>query len=121
MAVVASLLSIALFLAFASAGAQKIVFNPAMSNATERLGLRKRTYQYLGVVEVVGGVALLAGLAATGTSPLRIVNEVGAGALAVLMALEVLTHLRKGDAFKYVTPPLALGVLAIVELVFRLN
>jgi uncharacterized membrane protein YphA (DoxX/SURF4 family) len=119
MSVVAALLSIALFLAFASAGAQKIVFNPAMSAAADHLGFRKRTYQYIGGLEVLGAIALLVGLAAKGTSALALLNEIGAGGLFLMMALAVTFHLRKGDAAKYYTPALALGVLALVELVFR--
>lgn len=120
MSVVASLLSIGLFLAFGSAGAQKIVFNPAMSKAADRLGITKRAYQRIGGVEVLGGIALLIGLAAKRSSPLAIVNEIGAGGLGVMMALVVVAHLRKRDAAKYFAPALVLGVLALVELVFRL-
>jgi uncharacterized membrane protein YphA (DoxX/SURF4 family) len=120
MSIVASLLSIALFLAFGSAGAQKISFNPAMSRVADHLGFAKRSYQSLGVLEVLGAIALLIGLAAARTSLWGIVNEVAAGCLAVMMVLAVVVHLSKGDSAKYFTPALALGVVALVELATRL-
>jgi uncharacterized membrane protein YphA (DoxX/SURF4 family) len=121
MAVAASLLSIALFLAFASAGIQKLVFNPAMSHVAERLGFTRRTYRRIGVAEVLGGIALLAGLVAKRTTFLGILNEAAAGVLAVLMVLAVSAHLRKHEKAKYFAPALVLGVLAVAELVLHLT
>lgn len=120
MTVVAALLSIALFLAFGSAGAQKLVFNPAMSRVAEHLGFTKRAYQRIGGIEVAGGIGLLIGLAAKGSSTLAIVNEVAAAVLFLLMAAAVAVHLRKGDALKYVAPALVLGLFVVLELIFRL-
>ncbi|HVA53313.1 MAG TPA: DoxX family protein [Acidimicrobiales bacterium] len=121
MSVAASLLSIVLFLAFGSAGAQKIIFNPVMSKAADHLGFTKRSYRAIGLVEVLGAVGLLVGLAAKGSSLLAIVNETAAGGLFVMMGLAVSVHLRKGDKAKYFAPALVLGVLAGAELAFRLN
>ncbi len=120
MSAVAALLSIVLFLAFASAGAQKIVFNPTTSRSAERLDVTKRAYQRIGLSEVAGAVGLLVGMVAKGHAPLAIVNEVAAGALALLMALAVAWHLRSRETLKAVAPASALGVLLLVELVFRL-
>src|ERR1039458_285932 len=114
MTVVAALLSIALFLAFGSTGAQKLVFNSPMSRVAEHLGFTKRAYQRIGAIEVVGAIALLIGLAAKGTTTLALVNEIAAGGLCLLMVAAVAVHLRKGDAFKYVAPALALGVLVLL-------
>jgi|SRR5271170_6427221 len=121
MAVAASLLSIALFLAFASAGIQKLLFNPAMSNAADRLGYSRASYRRIGLVEVLGGIALMAGLVGTGTTFLAILNEAAAGVLALLMAFALVIHLRNGEKAKYFTPTVTLGVLAVVELVLRLS
>src|SRR5665213_1975497 len=112
MSVVASLLAIVLFLAFASAGAQKIIFNPVISKAAGHLGFTKRTSRLIGLIEVVGAIALLIGLAATGSSPLAVVNEIAAGALILTVVVAVTFHLRKGDKAKYFAPAIALGVLA---------
>jgi DoxX-like family len=120
MAVAASLLSIALFLAFASAGIQKLLFNPAMSHVAERLGFSRRTYRQIGLVELLGGVALMAGIVGTGTTFLAILNEAAAGVLSALMVLAVGAHLRKGEKAKYFTPALVLGVAAVAELILRL-
>jgi len=120
MTVAASLLSLVLFLAFASAGAQRLVFNPAMSKSAEHLGYTRRAYRRVGLLEVVGAIALLIGLTARGTTALAVVNEVAAAGLALLMAIAVSVHLRKHDALKYYAPALSLGLLAILELIFRL-
>jgi uncharacterized membrane protein YphA (DoxX/SURF4 family) len=121
MSVVASLLSIVLFLAFSSAGAQKIIFNPVMSKAAGHLGFTKRSYRGIGLIEVLGAIGLLIGLAAKGSSLLAIVNEIAAAGLFVMMVLAVTFHLRNGDKAKYFAPALILGVLALLELIFRLN
>ena len=120
MAVAASLLSIALFLAFASAGIQKILFNPATSNTADRLGYSRPAYRRIGVIELLGGLAIMAGLVGTGTTFLAILNEAAAGVLALLMAAALVVHLRKGDKAKFFAPAVALGLAAVVELVLRL-
>src|ERR1700679_177253 len=76
MFVVAVLLSVVLFVSFASAGAQKIVFNPATSKAAEHFGFTKRGYQRIGLVELLGAVAVIAGLAASRGSALGVLNEI---------------------------------------------
>jgi hypothetical protein len=120
MSVVAALLSVLLFLAFALAGAQKIVFNPAMSKAAEHLGFSKSGYQRIGIVEILGAVAVLAGVVASRSSTLGVINVLGAAGLTIMMAMAVAFHLRSGDKAKYFTPALALGVVALLEVIFRL-
>jgi|ERR1019366_1204033 uncharacterized membrane protein YphA (DoxX/SURF4 family) len=120
MLIVAALLSIALFLAFGSSGAQKLVFNPAMSKVSDHLGFSKRSYQRIGAIELVAAIGLLIGLSAKGSSALAIVNEVAAGGLFLMMVVAVTLHLRKGDAMKYVAPALVLGIFVLLELIFRL-
>jgi uncharacterized membrane protein YphA (DoxX/SURF4 family) len=120
MFVVAVVLSVVLFVSFASAGAQKIVFNPAMSKSAEHLGFTKRGFQRVGFVELLGALAVLAGLVASRGSALGVLNEIAAAALTVMMGLAVRVHLRRGDATKYITPALVLGVMALVEVICRL-
>ncbi len=119
MSILASLLSIALFLAFGSIGAQKIVFNPTMSKAADHLGFTKRGYQSIGVIEVLGAIALLVGLASTRSSILGIINEVAAGGFAAMMLVAVIAHLRKGDRLKGIAPALIFGVLSLLALICR--
>ena len=64
MSVFAALLSIMLCLAFAMAGAQKILFNPVMSKSAEHLGFTKRGYRRIGVLELVGAVGVIVGVVA---------------------------------------------------------
>jgi hypothetical protein len=120
MAVAASLLSIALFLAFASAGIQKLLFHPAIEHIADRLGYSRPAYRRIGLLEVIGAIALMAGIVATGTTFLAILNEAAAGALTILMAFALVVHLRHGEKAKYFTPALVLGLLALLELILRL-
>lgn len=119
MSVAASLLSIALFLAFGSSGAQKIAFTPATSKAAEHLGYTKRGFQRIGVIEVVGALALIVGLAARRGAVLGVINEVAAGGFFVMMLVAAVVHRRHGDRFAALAPALALGVLSLLALVCR--
>lgn len=120
MSAVASILSILLFLVFASSGLQKVRFNPMASQSAGHLGFSKTAYQRIGVLEIAGGIGLLVGLSAKASSFWGILNEVAAVGLVVTMLLAVYFHLRKGDNAKIFTPALVLGLLALLELVFRL-
>jgi hypothetical protein len=121
MSVFAALLSIMLCLAFAMAGAQKILFNPVMSKSAEHLGFTKRGYRRIGVLELVGAVGVIVGVVAHGSSFLGVVNELAVAGLAVMMSLAVRMHLRHGDGAKMSSPALVLGFLALLELIFRLS
>lgn len=116
---VASILTIILFLAFATSGLQKVLFNPAMSHAAERLGVRKSSYQGVGILEIAGSLGLLVGLAAKGSSILALLNELAAGGLVILMVGAAIAHLRRRDQVKQYAPLLALGGAALVELIVR--
>lgn len=120
MLAVAAILSIVLFLAFATSGLQKVLFNPVMSGSAEHLGFTKSAFQRIGTVEIAGALGLMLGLAAKGSTWLGVINEAAAVGLVVAMALAVVVHVRKGDPFKMFTPAMALGVLALAELIFRL-
>jgi uncharacterized membrane protein YphA (DoxX/SURF4 family) len=120
MSIVASLLSIILFLAFISAGIQKVQFNPMMSASAQHLGFSKSGYRRIGLLEIAGGLGVLVGLAAARGSFWGMVNELAALGLAVTMGLAVVFHLRKGDHFKHLAPAMVLGLLAVIELISRL-
>ena len=121
MAAVTSIISIMLFLVFVSGGIQKVTFNPLMSASAARLGFSKSAYRRLGFLEILGGLGLLVGLSATGTSIWAILNDVAAGALTIMMILAVGTHLRHGEKWRAYAPALILAVAALVELVLRLS
>jgi hypothetical protein len=121
MSAVASILSIILFLAFATSGIQRLLFNPMVSQSADHLGFTKKAYQRIGALEIVGAIGLLAGLSAKGTSPWAILNELAAAGLALAMLAAVVVHLRRSDKIKQFGPALALGVLVLLELIFRLT
>ncbi len=119
MAAVASVISIVLFLAFLTTGFQKVLFNPVTSQAAGHLGVTKRLYQRVGIVEMVAAIAVMVGLKASGSSALAIVNEVAAAGLVALTASAVVAHRRVGDALAALAPAASLGLLAAIELIFR--
>ncbi|HUX04781.1 MAG TPA: DoxX family protein [Acidimicrobiales bacterium] len=120
MTALASILSIALFLAFVSTGVQKIRFNPLVSASASRLGYTKRAYQRLGALEVLGGIALMIGLSSTGSSLPAIVNDIGAAGLTVMMGAALVVQMRRGDGVRLYAWVLGLGVASLLELIFRL-
>jgi uncharacterized membrane protein YphA (DoxX/SURF4 family) len=107
-------------LAFATSGLQKVRFNPLASQSADHLGFSKAAYQRIGALEIIGGLGLLVGLSAKGSSFWAILNELAAAGLVVAMLLAVYFHLRKGDNAKLFAPALVLGLLALLELIFRL-
>ena len=119
MSAVASVLSVVLFLAFVSAGLQKVRFNPLMSATASRLGSTKRGYQRIGVVEIVAALGLLVGLGHRSSSFWVLPSEFAAVGLVIMMTLAVSVHLRSGDRPRSAVPALSLGVLALAELVVR--
>jgi hypothetical protein len=121
MSVFAALLSIVLCLAFAMAGAQKILFNPVMSKSAEHLGFTKRGYRRIGILEIVGAVGVIVGVVAHGSSFLGVLNVLAAAGLTLMMALAVRLHLRRGDGAKMFSPALMTGFLALLELIFRVS
>ena len=120
MAAVASVVSIVLFLAFLTAGLQKVLFTPAMSHAAEHLGVTKRLYQRIGAVEMVAGVAVMVGLVGKGASFTAILNEVAAAGLFALMIGAVVIHRRRSDALAAYGAAIGLGALALLEVLLRL-
>lgn len=112
-------MSIGLFLTFCSIGIPRLVFSPHASLQADRLEVTKRQFQMQGVVEIVGGVALIVSLKATGTSALAIVNEVAAAGLLLVASLTAWRLRRNGQASNIVAPGAALAALCLMELIFR--
>jgi hypothetical protein len=119
--ITAGILSVLLFLAFAVAGFQKVIFNPMMSQAAEHLGFSKPAYQRIGVLELAGALGLIVGVAAHRNSFWGVLNIAAAAGLALAMILAVMYHVRKGDGAKLFAPAIVLGVLSVLELILRLN
>lgn len=120
MAEAAAITSIVLFLVFMTIGAQKIVFNPTMSHAADRLGFTRAGYRRLGVVELAGAVAVLVGLGSAGNA-LAVVNEAGAGVLALTALYTLWRQRRADDAWRALWPTLALLAVCLAEGLVRLT
>jgi hypothetical protein len=120
MRAVASVVSIVLFLAFATTGVQKLIFNTMASQSAERLGLRKRTFQGLGLVEMLGALGVMVGLAGRHGTWLALVNEICAGVLALVAVALATAYVRRGDGLRGAAPALSLAVGCLIEVALRL-
>jgi uncharacterized membrane protein YphA (DoxX/SURF4 family) len=116
--VAASLISIALFLLFATSGLQKLRFNPMMSQSADHLGFEKKAYQRIGGLELLGALGLLVGLSAKGGFWF-LVNWLAAAGLALLVLGAVYFHRKVGDKVSEFAPALVLALVCILELIFR--
>jgi uncharacterized membrane protein YphA (DoxX/SURF4 family) len=113
MFVVTIVLAILLSLAYAAAGIQKLAGSKMARENADHLRISFPRYRLIGVPEVLAVVGLLVGLAVW---PLGVAAAAG---LVILMAGAVITHLRVGDKIAQFGPALALGVIALAELIFR--
>jgi uncharacterized membrane protein YphA (DoxX/SURF4 family) len=113
MFVVTVILAVLLALAFAASGSQKLTGAKMMTEGAAHLGLPYSRYRLIGVLEVLAAIALIVGL---WVAPLGIAAAVG---LVLLMIGAVIFHLRAGDKIKEFGPALMLGILALLEVIFR--
>ena len=120
MRAVASILSIILFLAFATSGAQKLIFTTMASQSAEHLGFKKKSFQGVGLAEVLGAVGVLIGLAAKHGSLLGWLNVAAATGLLVMMVGATAVHFRHADGLKGASPAMALGAVCLLEVILRL-
>jgi uncharacterized membrane protein YphA (DoxX/SURF4 family) len=115
MFVVTIILAVLLALAFGTFGAQKIAGAKRMMDSADHLGFSHGSYKVIGVLELLGAIGLLVGLAVW---PLGVAAAAG---LVLLMAGAVISHVRNGDKTTMFAPALLLGLVALVELAFRVT
>lgn len=113
MLVVAIVLAVLLAVGFALAGVQKVSGATAMMESADHLGVPRERYRLIGGLEILAAVGLIVGIF---VSALGIAAAVG---LVLLMAGAVAFHLRAGDKVAQFGPALALGVVSLLEVVFR--
>jgi uncharacterized membrane protein YphA (DoxX/SURF4 family) len=113
MFVVTIVLAILLSLAYAASGIQKLAGTKMMREGADHLNIPFPRYRLIGVLELLAVVGLLVGLAVW---PLGVAAAAG---LVLLMAGALVFHLRAGDKIAQFGPALALGVIALVELIVR--
>lgn len=109
-------LQILLALAFAGAGASKLMTSRAdliAGGMGWAEGFSDTQVQLIGAAEVAGAIGLIAPVA-IGIAP--VLTAVAAAALAVLMGGAVMTHAQRGENF---IPPLVLGLLSAVVAYLR--
>ncbi len=92
----------------------KVVFRPALESEFERYGL-PGVRRLVGVMEVLGGTAVILGLA---IAPL---GAVAAAGLTALMVLGLIVRVRIRDAPRLMVPAASLGALNAVLVVLFLS
>jgi uncharacterized membrane protein YphA (DoxX/SURF4 family) len=113
MFIVALILALLLSVAFAGAGVQKLLGSKMMREAADHLKIPYERYRLIGIPELAAVVGLLVGLAFW---PLGVAAAAG---LVILMVGAVVIHLRSGDKVAQFGMAAVLGVLALLELIFR--
>lgn len=113
MFVVTIILAVLLTLGFAMSGLQKLTSAKMMVEGAAHLGVPYSRYKVIGVLEILAAIGLIIGL---WVAALGIAAAVG---LVLLMAGAVTFHLRAGDKVGQFGPALLLGVLALLEVIFR--
>lgn len=113
MFVVTIVLVVLLALAYASSGGMKVAGVTSALEGADHLRVSRGLYRGIGGLELLGVIGLLIGLAVW---PLGVAAGVG---LVLLMIGAIITHRRVGDGIDKFGPALALGVLALLEVIFR--
>lgn len=113
MFIVTVVLAILLALAFGASGGQKVAGVKSAMDQADHLHIPHNAYKGIGVLELLAAIGLLVGLAVW---PLGVAAGVG---LVLLMIGAIITHIRVGDKIAQFGPALALGVLALVEVIVR--
>jgi uncharacterized membrane protein YphA (DoxX/SURF4 family) len=113
MFVVTIILAVLLALGYGMAGTQKITGAKMMMDSADHLGVPRPRYKVIGALELLAAIGLLVGLA---WWPLGVAAGIG---LVLLMIGAVTFHLRAGDKIGQFGPAAALGVVALLEVIFR--
>jgi hypothetical protein len=113
MFIVTVVLAILLALAFGASGGQKAAGAKSAMGHADHLRFPHNGYKAIGALELLAAIGLLAGLAVW---PLGVAAAAG---LVLLMIGAVVAHIRVGDKIAQFGPAVALGVLALVEVIVR--
>lgn len=106
-------LAVLLAAAFAFAGGGKLAGVQQMRDSASHLGFSFAAYQRIGALEVAGAAGLLIGL---WFAPLGIAAAAG---LVLLTIGAAYFHVKAKDPAKIAAAPVAIGLLALVELILR--
>jgi hypothetical protein len=99
---------------FVAAGLPKVLARPAAVDNARQLGYPMPAFRLIGLAELAGAAGLLIGLY---WAPLGVVAAVG---LTLLVLGAVITHLRRKDPVKVLTPAVLYLVASVAVLALRL-
>lgn len=97
-----------LVVAFSALGSAKLAAHPAMQTRAQHVGFTVDAYRWIGALEVLAALGILAGILVPFLGALA-----GVG-LVLLLAGAVVAHVRNGDGIKELAPALVLSVVAAV-------
>lgn len=113
MFVITIVLGILLALAYGMSGVQKIVGAKMAIASADHVGASHGLYKVVGALELLAAIGLLVGLAVW---PLGVAAGIG---LVLLMVGALVFHIRAGDKIAQFAPAVVLGLVALLEVIFR--
>lgn len=109
------ILSVVLALIVLASGAGKLRKSPQVIDGMKHVGVKESQIPILAVLEILGGLGLLIGLA------IPTLGRVSAICLAAYFVGAVTAHLRVKDTFKVLAPPLVIFVITLVTVWLQLK
>lgn len=113
---IAAILAVLLGVAFVMAGVGKVLDVKMMAEARQHLGLPKGLFQFVGLLELLGGVGVLVGL----HDDLPVIGVLAAVGLIGMTIGATRYHQKAGDSPKEWLPAVAMGSLAIFYIIVRI-
>jgi hypothetical protein len=104
-----------LVVAFGVLGSAKLAAAPAMRARAEHVGYSVDAYRRIGVLELLGVLGILVGIA------VPVIGALAATGLILLLGGAVLVHLRNRDGLRELAPSLVLGAIALVFILLVLG
>jgi hypothetical protein len=117
--ILASVLSLALTIAFATTAIQKIRLTTLQERTAARLAIATSRWRQEGWLEAIFAVGVALGYKASHASLLGVVNEVALGLLALVSAALWVRHLQRGDRVSQWAGVLALALASVIALLAR--
>jgi uncharacterized membrane protein YphA (DoxX/SURF4 family) len=111
--IVATVLQVLLGLAFLGAGVSKLAGAQMQVEIFDRLRLSQSFRPIVGIVEIIGALGILAGVAVHWVAAVAAIGLVG------VMLGALLTHIRSRDAVQNVVPPAVLLCVAAIVVALR--
>jgi hypothetical protein len=118
--ILASVVALALTIAFATTAIQRVRLTSLQSRTAERLEVSLARWRVIGWMEGVGALFIALGYRASRGSVLGVINEIGAGLMLLVSLYVWFRHRRAKDSLAQWGGVLVLALASGVELLARL-